>query len=319
VFERIIVPLDGSPSAEAALPAAEELARRLGSSLVLLHVLEPKPPRLIHGERHLAGAAEAEAYLAPIQARLAASGIAASVHVHAGATTGLQAVAASVAAHEAEFGNDLAVMVAHGRHGPSDLLSGSLPLKVAAAGGAAVLLVPGPWPGPGAVPGAVPGAGEAFAPRRILLPLDGRAEHEAALPAAAALASAFGLEVALVAAVPRRGGEAGGAGSALARLAPALSGASLEFAAQGSRDYLAGVAEKLSKGGAKAEWRVERGRPVKAILAAARPDDLLVLSTHRRLGLDASLDGCVAFGLARAFGGAILVVPVPRAADDRRR
>jgi nucleotide-binding universal stress UspA family protein len=144
------------------------------------------------------------------------------------------------------------------------------------------------------------------------VPLDGRSEHEAALPAASALARAFGLRMRLVAVVPRSGAEAGGAGAAFARLAPALSGASLEYAAVGEESYLAGVAERLAGDGIVSDWRVLRGRPIKAIIAAAERDDLLVLSTHRRLGIDASLDGCVAFGVSRAWGGAMLIVPLPR-------
>lgn len=38
MYHRILVPLDGSPLSEIALPYAEELARGLGSSLVLLLV-----------------------------------------------------------------------------------------------------------------------------------------------------------------------------------------------------------------------------------------------------------------------------------------
>jgi nucleotide-binding universal stress UspA family protein len=299
MFERIIVTLDGSASAEKALAAARELARRLGSSLVLLHVIEARPPKLVHGERHLATVGEAEAYLAPLVASLEAEGIKARAHVHdAGAereAAGARGVAASVAAHELEFGNDLAVMAAHGRHGLSEALSGSLPLKVAASGGAAVLL-----------------ATADREPRRILLPLDGRSEHEAAIPAALALAKAFGVGIRLIAAVPRSAAEAGGPGAAFARLAPALSGASLEFAAEGEKAYLAGVAARLEAEGAAADARVLRGKPAKAIAAAGEEGDLLVLSTHRRLGLDASLDGCVAFGAARRWKGPMLIVPIAR-------
>jgi nucleotide-binding universal stress UspA family protein len=308
MFERIIVTLDGSQSSEAALATAEELARRLGSSLVLLHVIEARPPKAIHGERHLATAPEAEAYLAPIVSRLEAEGIRARSHVHdagpaaAGGRgagqrepTGARGVAASVAAHELEFGNDLAVMAAHGKHGLSDALSGSLPLRVAASGGAAVLL-----------------ATALASPRRILLPLDGRPEHEAALPAAIALAKAFGLGIRLVAAVPRSAAEAGGPGAVFARLAPALSGASLEYAAEGEEAYLGGVAARLAGQGLPPDRRVLRGMPAKAIAAAGEEGDLLVLSTHRKLGLDASLDGSVAFGAARRWRGAMLIVPIPR-------
>lgn len=309
MFERIIVALDGSPSSEAALPAAEELARRLGSSLVLLHVVESRPPKAIHGERHIATVAEAEAYLAPIAARLGAAGLGASFHVHEGsgrAAAGSRGVAEAVAAHEAELDGDLAVMAAHGGRLVAEALTGSLPYKTAAAGGAAVLLVPR----------AEGTAAPALSPRRLVLPLDGRAEHETALGAAVALAKAFGIGALLIAAVPRHGSDAGGAGAALARLAPALSGESLEMAAIRCAEYLRGVAERLASEGVRAECRVVRGRPAKAIVASCAEGDLLVVSTHRKLGIDASLDGCVAFDAARAWRGPTLVVPVPRASPS---
>ncbi|MDA8425038.1 MAG: universal stress protein [Treponema sp.] len=298
MFQRIIVPLDGSASAEAALPAAALLARRLGSSIVLLHVVEARPPKEVHGERHLAAAAEAEAYLGPIAERLRAEGLDVKAHVHLDGKTD---VAGEVAAHEAEFGNDLAVMVAHGEHGHADILSGSIPLKVAAAGGAAVLMVP------------ASDAAAVSLPRRILLPLDGREEHEVSIPAAETLARIFGASVALVAAVPKRSADATGAGRIIARLAPALSGASLEYAADGAATYLARVAERLKAAGVEAGWSVARGRPAKVVSAAAEAGDLVVLSTHRRMGLDASMDGCVAFSVALSWHGAMLIVPVPRA------
>jgi nucleotide-binding universal stress UspA family protein len=315
VFERIIVALDGSPSSEAALPAAEELARRLGSSLVLLHVVESRPPKAVHGERHIATVAEAEAYLAPIAARLGAAGIGASFHVHEGsgrAAAGSRGVAEAVAAHEAELDGDLAVMAAHGGRLVAEALTGSLPFKTAAAGGAAVLLVPRVEGAAGRAARTAP----ALSPRRLVLPLDGRAEHEAALGPAIALAKAFGVGALLVAVVPRRGSDAGGAGAVLARLAPALSGESLEMAAVGCAEYLRGVAERLASEGVRAECLVVRGRPAKAIVASCAEGDMLVVSTHRKLGIDASLDGCVAFDAARAWRGPTLVVPVPRAAPS---
>ena len=41
MYERILVPLDGSDVAEEALLHAREIARHFGSRLYLLHVVEP--------------------------------------------------------------------------------------------------------------------------------------------------------------------------------------------------------------------------------------------------------------------------------------
>ena len=50
MFERILLPLDGSHLAEAAIPYGEELAARLGSEVILLHVCPPehRPFRDMH-------------------------------------------------------------------------------------------------------------------------------------------------------------------------------------------------------------------------------------------------------------------------------
>ncbi len=42
MFERILLPLDGSPLAEEAVPYAEEMATRMGSEITLIHICSPK-------------------------------------------------------------------------------------------------------------------------------------------------------------------------------------------------------------------------------------------------------------------------------------
>jgi nucleotide-binding universal stress UspA family protein len=41
MYNKIVVPLDGSPLAEVALPYAEEVAGKLGKKITLLTVLPP--------------------------------------------------------------------------------------------------------------------------------------------------------------------------------------------------------------------------------------------------------------------------------------
>ena len=45
MFERILLPLDGSEIAEIAIPYGEELARRLGSEVILYHTQGPEQQR----------------------------------------------------------------------------------------------------------------------------------------------------------------------------------------------------------------------------------------------------------------------------------
>jgi nucleotide-binding universal stress UspA family protein len=311
MFEHILVALDGSKAAEAALGPAAALAGKLGSSLILLHVIERKPPKRVHGEAHLSAPAEASAYLERIAAELSAQGpargLAIRTHVHEGsAQSGL---AATLAAHAGELDFDLAVMAVHGSSGLAERLSASLPLRVAASfgdlsrgdEGASVLVL------------REGSAASRALPSRVVVPLDGKPEHEASLAKAAFLAKALGLPIKLVTAVPRHGAEWGGAGSALALLSPALSGAQLEYSAKAAREYLEAIAARLRAEGLSVETGIERGRPVRSLIKALAPKaDLVVLSTHRRLGIDASLDGCFAASFAASYPGMSLIVPVYR-------
>ena len=43
MYERILVPLDGTNCSEAALPHAQALAEKFGSELILMRVVEPTP------------------------------------------------------------------------------------------------------------------------------------------------------------------------------------------------------------------------------------------------------------------------------------
>ncbi len=311
MFERILVPLDGSPASELALPRAQTIARACGSTLILAHIIESDPPKTVHGQPHLADAEPAARYLERLAEGLRAKGLAVETHVHtsdADDGTSQRDLADTLAAHTAELGFDLAVMAAHGRRGLIDYLTASMPLRAAAAGCSAVYLVRGKRTG-----------SDASGPRAIVVPVDGESEHEAALPQALALAQALRLPVELLAVIPRSGFDAGGEAAATARLSPALSGASYGYAAETAETYLAALCARLSAERAAdgtplsipVRWRLQRGRPSGGIVRRARARQaLVVLSTHRRLGFDAALEGCVAFTVATAYDGDSLIVPV---------
>ena len=74
MFARILVPLDGSPLAEGAIPHAELFARIFGSSIGLLQVLDPtsyqEMPNAVEPLRWQLRKAEAEAYMQGIAHRV---------------------------------------------------------------------------------------------------------------------------------------------------------------------------------------------------------------------------------------------------------
>ena len=70
MIERILVPLDGSQMAESVLPLALAAAKCTSSQIILLHIIEERPPRSVHGEPHLTNAPESHDYLGKLAERL---------------------------------------------------------------------------------------------------------------------------------------------------------------------------------------------------------------------------------------------------------
>jgi nucleotide-binding universal stress UspA family protein len=144
MYRRIVVPLDGSKLAEAALPQAIDLARLTGAPVHLLRVvdftrlerygpyalaLEYSSAEPVLADEHL----EAKAYLQEIQARLDGAGLLVDSEIRQGR------VAREVVA--AVKPGDVVVMGSHGRGGLSRWLLGSVAEDVLRHASVPVLLV----------------------------------------------------------------------------------------------------------------------------------------------------------------------------------
>ncbi|HEY3357577.1 MAG TPA: universal stress protein [Polyangia bacterium] len=299
MFQKLLCPLDGSHLAEAALPAAAYLCDRLGSQVVLVHVIERGAPGAVHGDHHLTRPDEAEAYLAAVAARAFPPGAEALHHVHEGATAD---VAQSIVEHAVELQRDLVVMCTHGRGGLKDLLFGSIAQKVVARGQTPVLLV---FPDTEA-------ASAPFVCRRILVPLDGSHDHERGLPTATQLAARLGAELHLVMVVPTLGTLAGEE-ALTGQLLPSATRAVLELTSESAAAYLGGHVARLAAEGLAVTASVERGATAAAIAAIAERAgaDLIVLASHGRVGVDAVVAGSVAPRVSRRRVAPVLLMPIP--------
>jgi nucleotide-binding universal stress UspA family protein len=124
--KKVLVALDGSPSSEAVLRFLLEIAGPLDMNVLLLRVLEPVPPVVIEGTRHMVledvegRRREAEEYMAPIASALRAQGIDVSWQVRRGRP------AEEILAAARESGSELIAMATHGRSGLGRLLFGSV-------------------------------------------------------------------------------------------------------------------------------------------------------------------------------------------------
>ncbi len=302
MFKHILVPLDGSALAEAALAPALYLARTLEASVTLFHGVERRAPQAVHGEPHLATAEQAGAYLSALVERHAAPGLRLDWHVHTGETGD---VAASIAEHIVELAPDLIVMAAHGKRVLRTWVYGTIAERIISACATPILLVN---PAPRA-------SAPAFECRRVLAPLDGNPEHEQGAVVALGLAAACRAELHLAMIVhslgtlpPER--------AATARLLPGAMAAWLEQSQADAVEYLGRWVARGQAAGLAVTTEVRRGDPAKAIMRTARrvSADVVVLGTHGRSALDAFWSGSVAMDIARRSRVPLLLVPVRRGA-----
>jgi nucleotide-binding universal stress UspA family protein len=295
-IQHILVPLDGSRLAESALGPAMILAERLKSRVTLLHILERRAPETIHGERHLTSAGEAEAYLTGIASRFADAGIPIETHAHPSPEGD---VAASIAVHALGHRADMIVICAHGQGGLRDWLFGAIAQRVVRRSAAPVLMIRQ----------EIATTTKPFAPRRILVALDGTPEGEEILPAAIATAKVFGAAIELLFVVATLS-TIGGDRAAAARLMPASTSAALEQESESARRYLAELTQRLADTALPITGKVERGEAARIVLSnAAQADDSLVaLATHGRGGLEGLWSASVGTKvIARSVGPLLLI------------
>lgn len=287
MFGRILVPLDGTPQAESALPYAEILARRGDQRLVLLRVA---PPHHIAGrdpDDTAARVATAEAYLDAHARVLQSRGIAVAPVVSYGEPT--QWI--SHIAHSRRVG--LIVMAV--RHLAS-WAYGSAARTILDTTSAPLLLVPA---------GHLAETPTLDTGARLLVPLNGSPFAETALPIAARLATMLAGNLLLLRAVAPEP-------SALARAA---------------NSYLDHLARQTQTATLPVDFTVQPGTPTEVIAAATRASsaDLVIMTTHgpaERSEVERLRSGSTTEATFRQGGVPLLLVragTTPSAVPEQRR
>jgi len=298
MFKHILVPLDGSKLAEAALPVAASLAQTLGAPVTLLHIIEQDAPQEIHKDYHLTQADEASAYLKQVAQRDFPPKIQVDSHVH---TAAVKDVAGSIVEHATrEFQPDLIIMCTHGKSGVRELLFGSIAQQVVAQGLTPLLLIR-------------PDSriSEPFQVARILVPLDTGPIHDASLPITQELARAYKSSIHLVTVIPTFR-TVSGETAAASSLLPATTSALLEINVENAANDLQEHLEELKNVDLPATAEVARGDPATEIvnLSEKLRVDLLVLTTHRKAGTAAFWARSVAPNVVRRARVPILLIPL---------
>lgn len=299
MFERILVPLDGSVAAEGALAFVELIPSR---SIRLLTIdPDESGPMLASAPETDAWRAKqrevGETYLSRVAAPLERQAREIELMVAFGdAAERIIEIAADV---------DLIVMGSHGRGAGGRIAFGSVADRVARHAPAPVLVVRG-----GSHPTAPPPVA------RLVVPLDGSDRAETAIAMATVLAEILGIPMHLVRVVsdelPRATVQAGlGAAAVIVANQLAIN--------QAAELYLSDAVQQLRGQDYVVTSELRTGHPATELLQVVQPGDLIVLTSHGRGGVRRWLLGSVAEKLVRLAPAPVLLMRVDqttRAIDE---
>jgi nucleotide-binding universal stress UspA family protein len=296
MFKHILLPLDGSSLAEAAIPYAVELCKKFDSKVTLLHLIEKDAPAEVHGQHHLTNEPEACDYLGRIAEKEFAFCSHVERHVH---TEEVEQVSRSIVEHSGEFAPDLIILCAHGAGGIRDIVVGSIPQQVIATGKVPVLLIHPEEPYKGF--------------QTLLVALDGDPDHDHSLEVAGELARQFGSELHLVRIVPTFS-TLTGEQAALGTMLPATTAAYLDIMEDEAAKYLQHKLDAWCREGFNCEAEVQRGEPAQEVVKSAINSnaDVIILGTHGKSGLNAFWSGSVAPKIVAKTKIPVLLCPVRR-------
>ena len=299
--QRILVPLDGSREALAALPYARVLAVP-GTAVILLGVV-PVADEVIAGTGQMLVPADQMTAIEEDRARAPLEEAARGLR-DAGHTVSVEVTAGDPATRildvAEERGAAMIVMASRGRGALGRLIYGSVADRVAREAAVPTMVVRAAQPAPGPV-----------GITRLVVPLDGSPLAEAALAVTAAVSRRLG-ETPLFLVRVVNPVELMPPAVGMAEAIPAEVYAETEEQMEaGARTYLDGVAAELRAQGLPVATQVLTGPPAAAIEAATRPGDVTVLCSHERTGVMRWLVGSVAEQLVREDEAPVILVPAP--------
>ena len=288
MYERILVPLDGSNAAEIVLPYAEEIAAKQGAEIILVSVYEPTAVKVDHLYRcYLERIMEqVECQLKDWQAKQEAK-VQCEVLLGKPATEILQ--------YTDKNNVSLIAMASRGRSCRGPWLLGNIAEKVLQATSKPVLLI------------RVAASGAALEQRRLmkrmLVPLDGSRLAEAAIPHAESLAGVLGTELVMFQVM-----EPGPPW--IAEEAFAMYPEVEEGRKASAMTYLDGAGKALKERGLSISSAIDSGSPADQIAdyAEANDIDLIAMSTHGRSGLGRWVFGSVTNKVLHAGDTPVLTV-----------
>lgn len=288
MFERILVPLDGTPLAEEALRPAVSLAREGGADVHLATVVTPIRAEFSDMVPGVADEAPDDSYMQRIAARVRDAGVA---HVAIARLSGSD-IADCLEAHRKEVGADLVVMCTHGRGAVQRAWLGSVADALVRVSEAPILLVRGD----SGVDLPIPDLRADMRFRRVLVPLDGSHFSRQALSHAVRLGGDEGTTYVLARVIEA---SSGSTGSGLDKARP-LAEAKMKLEVQSFQSNGRAVESAVEFAPSAAQGILD--------LARRSTAEVIVIATHGLSGVKRLLLGSVADKVVRGADVPVLVV-----------
>jgi len=262
MYKKIVVPLDGSPLAEVALPYAEEIAGKMGSDIVLLTVLPSEEPEE-YQNHHTYTREIVDITKRQVEKYLEDSG---NNVIKVGTATRVGNPAEGILDYVDKGYMCLVVMATHGRSGVGRWAVGSIADKVVRATTRQPLLLI-------RAKGAHPDIRAKRILKKALIPLDGSTESEAVIPYFSEIAQSLQMELTLLRVIPKTNGT---------------------FASADA--YLQDWCQRLEEKGTTVGYEVRVGAPADQIIdfADELASDMVAMSTHGQTAVNLWTLGSVA-------------------------
>ena len=293
MYEKILVPLDGSALAEVALPYAELLSGQLGSEVTLIY---------IHEATGVSNQRVGQSYLERV-VEVTKQGAERGCRPPGGPGFEVKSAvrvgnpAEEIVGYAAKEDVDLILMATHGQSGIKNWPLGNVAEKVVRAADRPVMLIRANGAHTGKVNIST-----------VLLPLDGSREGEAALPYIELLASKLGARVILLQVLAT-----GYMGLGYAYVVYTEQQIASDSAL--AKDYLDKVSGRLRQSGIATELVVRLGNAAEEIVDFTDQvgADLVAMSTHGRSGIGRWVFGSVAERVLHSANKPLLLVRAQKA------
>lgn len=290
MLQRVLVPIDGSPHAEAAIAYAESLLAPEGEMILHRVVPVPEPVTALLPRTQSASREEVREWWHE-RARSDFELARRQVTIDAGRVRELVTEgdpATEIAKLAAEENVDLIAMATHGRGAIGQLVFGSVANRISRVTPVPILVVR-PTDNTPRRPNY----------QRIVLPYDGSELATEAFPLAVALSKQLDLPIHLIEAVYQ---------PASAAPDSVISGV-LHAAQEAATRDLARASAQLQEMGVEPTWEVVIGSPFQTISLATRPGDIVIVTSHGRTGVHRWLLGSVAEKLVQQATVPVILVP----------